>query len=125
MGIEIAIIALVVIFLLYKILPARGVQHISAAELEEWLKTEKNVQWLDVRTPQEFKSGHVRGFKNIPLQALHAKASTLDPDKKTVIICRSGNRSNTACKMLKKKNFAQVINVKGGIIQYPGRIVQK
>ncbi|HSH25412.1 MAG TPA: rhodanese-like domain-containing protein [Massilibacterium sp.] len=125
MNIGLIALALLFLFLLYKMMPARGVQHIHAKELEKWLKNEKNVQWLDVRTPGEYKSGHIRQFKNIPLQVLNAKADKLDPKKKTIIICRSGNRSNTACKMLKKKGFEDVYNVRGGIIQYPGRTVQK
>src|SRR5215472_15806050 len=55
----------------------------------------------DVRTPFEFKTGHVRGSKNIPLDTLPSKIDELKKLSRTIItVCRSGTRSVTAKNML-------------------------
>lgn len=55
---------------------------------------------VDVRTPGEFKSGHVKGSKNIPLQSFSQKMETL-AGKKVIVVCRSGGRAAQAKNMLK------------------------
>ena len=50
---------------------------------------------VGVRTPQEFKSGHVKGSKNIPLQTLGNSISKLK-GKEVVLVCRSGGRAASA-----------------------------
>ena len=56
---------------------------------------------VDVRTPFEFKSGHLPGSRNIPLDALPNKIGELKKLKKTIItVCRSGSRSIAAKNIL-------------------------
>jgi len=56
---------------------------------------------VDVRTPAEFKSGHIQGSVNIPLDRVKAKAAELKRKNKPVITCcRSGNRSGMAKSIL-------------------------
>ncbi len=93
---------------------AKGVQNITASELKKDLKN-KNKQFVDVRTPGEYKSNHIREFKNIPLNQLSNKASSLSQEKEVVVICQSGMRSSQASKLLKKMGFDKVTNVKGGM----------
>ena len=54
---------------------------------------------VDVRTPQEFKSGHSKGSKNIPLQNLQGEIKTLK-NKEVVLVCQSGMRATQAKSML-------------------------
>jgi len=57
---------------------------------------------VDVRSPQEFKSGHIAGAKNIPLDAIRSKTAEIKKWNKPVItVCRSGARSGMAKSMLK------------------------
>lgn len=57
---------------------------------------------VDVRTPQEYKQGHVEGSKNIPLNEIKLKADIVRKWNKPVItVCRSGNRSAVAKGILK------------------------
>ncbi|CAG5006118.1 Thiosulfate sulfurtransferase GlpE [Dyadobacter sp. CECT 9275] len=57
---------------------------------------------VDVRSPQEFASGHVEGSINIPLDAINAKVASLQKDGKPVITCcRSGTRSAMAAGILR------------------------
>lgn len=70
-------------------------------------------QLIDVRTPEEFKSGSVKGAKNIPLQVLQSKLGALDKEKPVVVFCRSGNRSGMAKSILESNGFKNVMNAGG------------
>jgi len=109
------VIALFLVFMIKRFLPTKGVNHISTSDLKSELK-DKNKQFVDVRTPGEFKGNHIRGFKNIPLQQLTQKAEKeLSKEKEVIVICQSGMRSQQASKILKKLGFTNVTNVKGGM----------
>jgi rhodanese-related sulfurtransferase len=54
---------------------------------------------VDVRSPQEFKSGHAAGSKNIPLANLSSKVSELK-DKEVILVCLSGGRAGQAKNIL-------------------------
>lgn len=109
------IIALFLVFILQRALPTKGVRQLSTADLNGELSN-KEKQFVDVRTPGEFKGNHIKGFKNIPLHQLSQKAEKeLSKEKEVIIICQSGMRSQKASKMLKKIGFTKVTNVKGGM----------
>ncbi|MEY3348638.1 MAG: hypothetical protein RLY46_677 [Bacteroidota bacterium] len=56
---------------------------------------------IDVRTPAEFKGGHIKGSVNIPLDEIQKKTNELKQKNKVIITCcRSGNRSGMAKSML-------------------------
>jgi rhodanese-related sulfurtransferase len=97
-----------------RLLPAKGVRNISTNELKAELG-KKDKQYIDVRTPTEFRANHIRGFKNIPLHELKQRVQELSKDKEVIVICQSGMRSNQASKLLKKLGFTQVTNVIGGM----------
>lgn len=68
---------------------------------------------LDVRTEQEFASGHVTGAVNIPLQMINEVAGEIKDQKKVILAyCRSGSRSGMATNLLKKKGI-EVYNAGG------------
>ena len=69
---------------------------------------------VDVRTPEEFASGHVEGAINIPVQDLEARKAELDATQPTVVYCARGRLSAAAMDMLKGAGFAAVYNA-GGI----------
>ena len=60
---------------------------------------------LDVRTPGEFRSGHIKGSKNIPLQEVNGKMKGLKKDQVIITCCASGNRSGSAKNILKSAGF--------------------
>jgi rhodanese-related sulfurtransferase len=55
---------------------------------------------LDVRTAEEFATGHLPGAKNIPVQELSARLRELPPKASVVVYCRSGGRSAAATQIL-------------------------
>ena len=72
---------------------------------------------LDVREQSEWKDGHIAKAKHIPLGQLKNQITSLEKHKaKPVIaVCRSGNRSGHACRMLKKAGFENLHNLAGGM----------
>jgi rhodanese-related sulfurtransferase len=79
---------------------------------------------VDVREPNEFAAGHVKGAVNIPLGKLAGALGSLDPDAETFVICQSGNRSATGVRMLDHAGFAHAYNVKGGTSAWRGRLAR-
>lgn len=77
---------------------------------------------LDVRTPQEYREGHIPGSKNVPLQQLDNIRSVVE-NKDTVLFvyCYSGARSRQATGMLRQMGYANVNNI-GGIAAYTGEV---
>lgn len=60
---------------------------------------------LDVRTPGEFKTGHIKGAVNIPLDKLSSGLSKLSKSKPVITCCASGMRSSAAAAQLKKAGY--------------------
>lgn len=108
------IIAVIVAFLAWRLMPTKGVNNISTAQLKA-LINDKDKVFVDVRTPGEYKARNVKQFKNIPLGSDFSK---LPKDKEIVVICQSGMRSMQACKQLKKLGYKKVTNVRGGMSSY-------
>lgn len=67
-------------------------------------------QIIDVRTPGEFKSGHIKGSVNIPLQDLNNRMSKIKKDKPVITCCASGMRSASAKRILKSNGYGEVHN---------------
>jgi phage shock protein E len=65
-------------------------------------------QLVDVRTPAEFASGHVKGAINIPVSVLPVRHMELDRERAVVVYCRSGGRSASAGSILHKAGFESV-----------------
>ena len=67
-------------------------------------------QIIDVRTPGEFQSGHIRGSINIPLQNLPGGLSKINKNKPVITCCASGIRSGSARNILKAHGYGEVYN---------------
>ena len=95
----------------------------------QWAKNQNsssNGIVLDVRTPEEYKEGHLPGARllNIqnPVEFLEG-INTLDTLKEYFVYCRSGARSAKACQILKQKGISNCYNLVGGIIEWQGEVV--
>lgn len=75
-------------------------------------------QFIDVRQPDEVAASGIDGAMNIPLDQLAARTSELDPERCTVLLCRSGNRSGQAAEFLSRAGFTDLINLDGGMLAY-------
>ncbi len=79
-----------------------------------------HVQVVDVRESEEFSHGlgHIEGALLVPLGQLESRLAELPRDKPIVTVCRSGARSARAAAMLGKAGFAEVANLRGGMLRW-------
>jgi hydroxyacylglutathione hydrolase len=95
-----------------------GVEDITVAELNAMLSNGNNMVVVDVRELWEYRQGHVPGARLLPLGDLATRVVELDHATPTVVICASGNRSQSASALLGRKGFAKVYNVLGGVTDW-------
>ena len=95
---------------------------ISSAQLNEFLQTKNNYQFLDVRTKNEYLSKKIKGFnRNLDFYKFARNQAMLNQvrkDKPVVVVCQTGSRSKATCKLLFRLGHTDIYNVKGGIIRY-------
>lgn len=84
-------------------------------DLERKMKENPHSILIDVRTPLEYQSGHIKGTKSYPLGNEGEIANNYEPDQEIILICRSGHRSQAAARALIKHNFKQLFHLKGGM----------
>ena len=111
------ILAVFIVYLIAKrVLLARSINQYSPAEAEARMRNSLNIVFLDVRTPQERKSGSIKGALHIPLHELRAKSGELEryKGKEIICYCRTGRRSLSAASILKAKGFNSS-SLRGGI----------
>jgi rhodanese-related sulfurtransferase len=77
-----------------------------------------DTQFIDVRTPAEVAERGIASARNIPLDQLADRLAELDPQRRTVVLCRSGGRSAQAANFLADSGFVDVVNLIGGILDY-------
>jgi rhodanese-related sulfurtransferase len=82
--------------------------------------TEPGVIILDVRTPEEFASGHIEGALNIDFNSgnFANEITRLNPSETYAVYCRSGSRSGQAASIMHKAGFHDVSNLNGGVIDW-------
>ena len=82
---------------------------------ESKISMENNAVLLDVRTPEEHKSGYLEGAVLLPLAELESKITKKIPAKNTpiYIYCRSGRRAGTAVEKLKAMGYTDLHNLGG------------
>lgn len=97
---------------------AQGWQNISQVELLSVQEAGTALEVIDVRTPEEFASGHVPGAINIPLDDLDAHLPKLASlkDQPVVVYCRSGRRAGVALERLSQEGFSQLRHLDGDML---------
>lgn len=96
----------------------------SLSQAAEEAKSNADVKLVDVRTPEEFRMGHVPGALNLPLDDLQAAGRLLaDKNAQLYLYCASGARSAMAVGMLKRMGYANCFNA-GGVGSYNGKLVR-
>ncbi len=94
----------------------KEVDHIAAMQLIN----HKNALILDVREQGEYDAGHILNSKLISLGKLAERIGELEKyrERPIVVVCRSGQRSASACAFLGKQGFAQAYNLSGGVMAW-------
>jgi rhodanese-related sulfurtransferase len=97
---------------------------IEQARFEKLMK-KKNTYVLDVRTPEEYKSGFIGNAVNYNVMdsvAFVNTISSLDKNKKYLLYCKSGRRSGKALVMMKNMGFRKVYHLEGGVTEWKGEL---
>lgn len=107
---------------------ADQVKHVNANGAAK-LVASGNVVVVDVRTPEEFKEGHIKGAKNIDImdKDFEAQVGKLDKSKPTLVHCQAGSRSERALKTFEKLGFTDVTHLDNGFAGWEaaGKPVEK
>lgn len=98
---------------------------ITSTELRDLLVSATPPRILDVRTPAEFETAHIRGSRNVPLDVLDKHGSEvlqhLDQTHDVVLVCRSGQRSAKAAEVLHSAGLIGGRVLENGITDWEGR----
>ncbi|MCA6365398.1 MAG: rhodanese-like domain-containing protein [Bacteroidetes bacterium] len=78
--------------------------------IPEEVLTNPKLTIVDVRTPGEYKGGHIKGSINIPLDQLEKNLGKLKGKEPIVLCCASGMRSGSAHRVMSSKGFTNVYN---------------
>lgn len=103
---------------------------VHPTELQRRLTEDSELMILDVRTPAEFESVHIRGSYNVPLDQLaeHTDELAQRLDGHVVLVCQSGNRASQACQKLAAAGFDPADVLDGGIAAYEasgGQVIRR
>ena len=90
---------------------------LNALELSEKLKNARRPLVIDVRQPEEYRTGHIAGSKLIPLGELGKRVNELPKDREIVCVCASGNRSRSATKFLIGSGY-NAFDMQGGMFRW-------
>ncbi|WP_242204813.1 rhodanese-like domain-containing protein [Aestuariivivens insulae] len=92
---------------------------VSSEEMQTLLQKE-GVQFIDVRTPEEYNEGFIPNATNINfLSPTFLKdIESLDKEKPIIIYCRSGRRSGKCSKTLEEVGFKEIYDLEGGITKW-------
>ncbi len=96
-----------------------AIHTISAEEMQTLLKMDE-VQLVDVRTPEEYKTGFIANAQNIDYfsPTFDQDVKNLDKKKPVILYCKSGQRSSKCSKKLLEAGFVKIYNLEGGITQW-------
>lgn len=96
-------------------LAADPAKHVKADEAAKIIADGK-VAVIDVRTPDEFKDGHIKGAKNIDIMSpdFEAQLAKLDKSQPTLVHCQAGGRSTRALPIFEKLGFKNLIHLDEG-----------
>lgn len=93
---------------------------IAPDKFKEAIDSMSGLQILDVRTPEEFISGHIEGARNLDFFApnFQSELSKLDQNKPIAVYCAVGSRSVSTLKMLQSLGFQKIYDLERGILNW-------
>lgn len=101
---------------------AAAVKHVEAPEAAKLLaeaakSPAKSIAVIDVRTPEEFAEGHLKGAQNVDIASpdFAKNLAKLDPSKTYLVHCAAGGRSTRSLSVLDKLGFKSIIHLDGGL----------
>jgi rhodanese-related sulfurtransferase len=116
-----AALVFIVVMLSHSFISSWGIKNVGPSEAVAMMNRQDAVL-LDVRTDEEYKSGHIANSVHVPVGLLSQRLGELSKHKSKpiVVLCRTGQRSATACSMLRKQGFGPIYRLAGGITAWQG-----
>lgn len=107
-------------FLAFSCYSQTAVKTIDVTSYSEKIKTTPDAQILDVRTPEEYTTGHIENSDNVDFLAnsFVLKTDKYDKTKPVFVYCKSGGRSAKASAKLAELGFTSVYNLDGGMLKW-------
>ncbi len=96
------------------------VKQLGVTDISE-LYQNKNYIMIDVREPDEWVQGVIPGVKKISLGNIDKLLPTLDKNANYILVCRSGGRSDKAAGKMTEAGFKNIINFRGGMLDWYSR----
>ena len=114
------LIAMSFLFLSCQGQQSKNIQTVDVKTFAEKLKSNKNPQLLDVRTPEEFNSEHIENATNVNWNSddFLTKSENYDKSKPIFVYCKVGGRSSQAASKLAELGFSEIYNLEGGIMKW-------
>lgn len=94
------------------------IKEIDSSELKRRMDAGENITLLDIRSEAEVVQGKLPDSEHLPMHLIPLKMQDLPKEGEVVLYCRSGARSYHACAYLVQQGVQNVLNLRGGIIDW-------
>jgi adenylyltransferase/sulfurtransferase len=102
--------------------PVNKATEITSIELKQRLDRGEKLRIIDVREPNEYQINRIPGSQLIPLGDVPKRYAELNPEEEIIVHCKVGGRSAKAADFLRSVGFKQVLNLKGGILDWVDKV---
>ena len=104
---------------------AGGHKVIDGKDLEVMMKNGKSIMLVDVREPELYSAGHIKGAVNIPYDTAKGRIlKELSTNDRIVFVCHGGPMGDELSEILMKNGYKDVSNLNGGMKKWKGEIVK-
>ncbi|MGY5847807.1 rhodanese-like domain-containing protein [Salegentibacter sp. HM20] len=102
-------------------------KELNQDDWKQGMQQDEDAVILDVRTQEEVEEGYIPGAQNIDIykgQGFVDEIEKLDKDKSYYVYCRSGKRSEQACRLMDQLGFKKTYNLEGGFMEWEGETAE-
>jgi len=92
---------------------------------ESWLAGHPDAVVVDVRTPWEYRMGHIPGARSRPLGSGDDALMDLPRDRPVLLVCQHGPRSRVAAGLLARRGFRRLYELEGGMSRWRGPVARE
>ena len=104
---------------------AGGHKVIDGNDLEAMMKDGKSIVLVDVREPELYSAGHIKGAINIPYDTAKGRIlKELSTNDRIVFVCHKGPMGDELSEILMKNGYKDVSNLKGGMKKWKGEVIK-
>ena len=102
----------------------KNVKNVSGKDATKFIRENKDLIILDVRSKDEYKSGHINASKLMPANEIATRISELEKfrGKPILVYCASGGRSPKAVNVLLKNKFGPIYHMNHGLSDFNGNL---